>query len=41
MSFNDGDHAIPLEMFSKERYFYLQLHGCGEGLPMSTIDFLL
>ncbi len=35
------DHAIPLEIFSKETYFYLQLHSCGEGLPMSTIEFIL
>jgi hypothetical protein len=41
VSFIDGDHAIPLEIFSKERYFYLQLHSCGESLPMSTIKFIL
>jgi len=41
VSFIDGDHAITLEIFSKERYFNLQLHSCGEGLPMSTIEFIL
>ncbi len=39
--FIDVDHAIPLQKNSKERYFYLQLHSCGESLPMSTIEFIL
>jgi hypothetical protein len=37
----NGDHAIFLEICSKEGYFHLQLHSRSECLPRSIVYIVL